>query len=716
MKKPREESQILEDLATLATSPGYVHALAHICHRDNVIYIKDHLKPSDMDRLFSSERLIRTELTTLIGVMAKKPLDLSPLPLDVFNSYVERTDALMQELHDAMSYPMFAAMVEAVQTGKNPPDPWHGPGMREPIFYGTESAYAFQYRDLVPEKYGADDEWILKTKGFTSCQAMTIAKAMCDLMDEKGTLLLAEVRATKTPPETWLPAFEFSLDEVVARSGIVHDVVDAFFRAFLYTGDNAAFKEVGDFNEVSARPLLPTGRGTVLLFSHYSIYEALYESPFFWMWEDESYRPTLAKHRGAFTEKFAARRLAHVFGKAHVYANVNLHRGKDIVGEVDVLVVYADRLIIVQAKAKKLTIAARKGNDNQLKKDFAAAIQDSYDQGWDCANEIIAGGCRLVDEKGNEVTSPPNIKEVFLFSLVSEHYPALAFQASQFLKFKTTDVIRPPFVMDVFLIDTLTEMLATPLRFISYVRQRVAASNKLMSGHELTVLGYHLKQNLWLDDSYNMVMLDDSIAQDLDAAMLVRRDNQKGDDTPAGILTKMRGTRYEKLIKEIETKADPATLELGFHLLSMDEDSCRNVHRALETIIQKTRLDGNRHDVTLALESPPCGVSFHCNPMLSEDAVAVLGAYCTSRKYTQRAAQWFGVSVSPDGHVQFGVTLDFPWMPSEEMDRLTASMKPASKLSDVLPQYIQGVARKKLGRDEPCHCGSGRKHKKCCLS
>ena len=156
MEKPREESQILEDLATLAALPGYVHAVAHICHRDNVIHIKGNLKPSDMDRLFSRERLIRTELTTLIGLMAKNPLNLSQLPSDVVEGYVKRTDVLMEELHNAMSYPMFAAMFEAVKAGTKPPDPWRGPGMREPIFYGTESAYAFQYRDLVPEKYGAD--------------------------------------------------------------------------------------------------------------------------------------------------------------------------------------------------------------------------------------------------------------------------------------------------------------------------------------------------------------------------------------------------------------------------------------------------------------------------------------------------------------------------------------------------------------------------------
>lgn len=418
MQKPRAEAQILEDLALLTTSPGYVHAVAHISHRDNVILIKGTLKPSDMDRLFSSDRLIRTELTTLIGLMAKKPLNLYPPTANVVADYVKHTDSLMRELHEAMASPTFAAMFEVIKAGTEQPDPWRGSGMREPIFYGAESAYAFQYRDLGPEKYGDDDDWMRQAKGFTSRQAKTIAKTMCALMDEKGTRLFADARAAKALPATWLPAFEFSLDEVAVCSGVTQDVAEAFFRSFIYVGDNAGFKEAGDFNEVAARPLLPTDRGTVLLFSHYAIYEALYESPFFWMWDDKLYRSTAAKHRGAFAEQFAARRLGGVFGSKHVHTNVNLHRGKNIVGEADVLVVYGDRLIIVQAKSKKLTIAARKGNDNQLKVDFAAAIQDSYDQGWACANELLAGGGRLFDDNENEVELPPSIKEIFLFSLV----------------------------------------------------------------------------------------------------------------------------------------------------------------------------------------------------------------------------------------------------------------------------------------------------------
>ena len=95
------------------------------------------------------------------------------------------------------------------------------------------------------------------------------------------------------------------------------------------------------------------------------------------------------EHRGAFAEQFSALRLRAVFGQDNVHTNVNLFKGKDVAGEADVLVVFGDRLIIIQAKAKKLTLEARKGNDGQLKSDFAAAIQQSYDQGWICANIIV---------------------------------------------------------------------------------------------------------------------------------------------------------------------------------------------------------------------------------------------------------------------------------------------------------------------------------------
>jgi hypothetical protein len=62
------------------------------------------------------------------------------------------------------------------------------------------------------------------------------------------------------------------------------------------------------------------------------------------------------------------------------------------------------------------------------------------------------------------------VTEIYILCVVSDHYPSLHFQTRQFLKYEETDVIQPPLVLDVFALDALTEMLPSPLRFLSYVK------------------------------------------------------------------------------------------------------------------------------------------------------------------------------------------------------------------------------------------------------
>jgi hypothetical protein len=492
----RSETEVFVDLAALTTSPGYVHAVAEICYRDNMIVYQKEMTATDQAKLFGKDRLIRTEISTLLGLMAREQLDLTLPSSDVVRDYVERTDRLMAELHTAIGRPMVDVM-RSVQTDA---DLWRGEAYREPIFYGGESAYSFQYRDLVTEKYGADDPWLIRNKGFSIGQAQAIARVMCLLIDEKSTRVFSSIKDSGSAPKSWMSTFEQSPEEISCRSGVPMQQVLAFLSAFTLQGHNDTFKSLGDFNAVTAAPLFKTDHDTVLLFQHYGIYEALYESPFYWMMADKAYMDTASIHRGEFTERFVTMRLSDVFGPEHVRSNVNLMHGKGkAAGEIDVLVVFGDRLIIVQAKAKKLTLEARRGNDGQLRKDFAAAIQDSYDQGWLCANAIADGSCQLVDSQGVEFILPHAPKEIYIFNVISEHYPALAFQTRQLLKYQTNDRIRPPFVIDVFLLDALTEMLSTPLRLLSYVRMRLDVIERVTLSHELTALGYHLKHNMWVD-------------------------------------------------------------------------------------------------------------------------------------------------------------------------------------------------------------------------
>ena len=384
-----------------------------------------------------------------------------------------------------------------------------GAAMREPIFYGGDAAYYFQYRDLAGPKYRADDEWLEANKGFRIDEVCQIADAIGRFQVERQLKSFKSIKAQ--PPDQWtmLPGFTFTAQDVARISNIASEKVERFLAAFSCGLDerNATFTALNEFNAFNSTPILRTGEETYLLLQHYSLLETIYESPFFWMIADKDYSPTALRNRGAFAEKFVAERLESVFGAVRILRNVDIYKGKNRFAEADVLLLYGDRAIVVQAKSKRLTIKARKGDAFQLQDDFKKAIQDAYDQAVLCAEAICSDGFKFKDRSGAEIFIRNKPRVIFPICVVSDHYPALAFQCGQFLKATVTESVQAPLVTDVFAFDVIAEMLNTPLHFLNFLSLRARSDEKLLVNSELTSLGFHLKQNLWFDSDYDMVDL-----------------------------------------------------------------------------------------------------------------------------------------------------------------------------------------------------------------
>lgn len=713
----RSEQVIFDELAGLCVSPGYVHAIAYLCFRDNMIRYSGEMKAEDMQHLFSKSRLIRTETSTIIGLMLKHDIDYTLPAPKTLDSYVKTTESLLEEIHHSMS----AAIWDGFDPGKIADKDFNpftsGAALREPIFYGGESAYSFQYRDLSPAKYGRDDGWLVAKKGFSIQDARNVVYAISRLQDEKAVETLQSMR--KVAPEDWtlLPAVTFSIQEVAGQARMATGIVENVLKAFAVPVGirNEQFKSLHDFNMINAYPLIPMPDGWYVLFHIYSLVEALYEAPFYWMGADKAYFSTAMKHRGLFTEQLAIERLAKVFGADNVLCNIDIFGSKsNKLGEIDVLVLFGDRALVLQAKSKRLTLEARRGNDLQIQDDFKKSIQDSSDQAYLCAQLLEEGKCAFRDAAGNAVQLPEKLKRIYVLCLIADHYPALSFQARQFLKYTPTTTISPPFVMDVFALDAMTEMLDSPLQLLSYIDRRTGYTEKLLASHELTILSYHLKRNLWLNDEHDMVVLEDDISADLDLAMLVRREGIPGKGTPEGILTRFAATALGRMTRAIEASPEPATIDLGFTLLTLSEDTAVTISEAIDHIARQAQVDGNSHDFTAGLGQGDTGLTIHCNNDPLEVAGPSLQRHCRARKYTERANTWFGVCLRPaDQVLRFGINLDFPWQQSDEMDTLTKGMGRAIKLPGIVSR--PGRVGAKVGRNDPCPCGSGKKFKKCCL-
>lgn len=710
---PRAEADILAELRLLCHTPGFAHIVAHVIVRDNFVFYKDEMKPEDMAHLFGFKRLIRTEVATLIGYMIQAgPETFNQLPADP-TGLLARTEALLEELHRRLNWPMFGGGLEGLMAaGEN------AEALREPIFYSGESAFNFQYQDFAVDKYGADNPWLEAHRGFAIEEASALVDACLALMEEQVT---AQWKSAKeSDPTTWspLPGFIVTRADLIARSGVPEDRADAIIAAFSTPlGENAEFMALNDYNRAAASPFIALGEGRFAVFQHYAPVEALYEAPMYWMLADKAYRATAAGHRGDFTEAITYQRLIDVFGAANVHRNLNLDRAKgQRVGEIDILVEFGGRLLLVQAKSKRLTIEARRGNELSLRADFKAAVQDAYDQALICAEALFNPAVKVIRADGTAVTLSHAPQKVYPICLVADHYPSLVFQTDRFLEKRVLDRVAEPIVTDIFALDALCELLDRPARFLGYCELRDRFGKRLIYSHELVLLACHVRQNLWIDEGFDGMMLDDNITGPIEIAMLARRRGIAGEKTPKGPLTAFADTSFDGMLKRVEAQPEPPLVDFALYMLEASGASVKAYNDGVGLIVDQTRRDLRQHDFSIAMGGE--GLTVHTSLEPSQQVRDRLEGHVEARKYACKADRWFGLFLDPaDGLPLVGLVLSFPW----EVDPLRAELArdlPAASSRVAMPRSLDGFkhakARRKLGRNDRCFCGSGRKYKKCC--
>lgn len=169
--EPRAEQDIFDDLTELCSRPGFVHALAWMSLRDNYVTFDGEMDSNALAASYAPGRMIRTEFSTLLGLLIRQPINMSEPTAAEIQALFDRTTELLAELHKRLGRPMWEAILDSAKAAQmgfdQSPSPFtRADVLREPIFYGGESAYNFQYRDMALERYAADDAWLIMNKGF----------------------------------------------------------------------------------------------------------------------------------------------------------------------------------------------------------------------------------------------------------------------------------------------------------------------------------------------------------------------------------------------------------------------------------------------------------------------------------------------------------------------------------------------------------------------
>lgn len=715
-KHTREDTCIFADLEKLSQEPGFIYSFCLMVAR--FLW----MSTDDVAEINWTERPNQEELSLLLGLLVKHPMSLDKIPSDeIILGQIQRAIDLLKELHLFVSSPTLTSdsanandsdrlseLLQKYEAWMN-----SGRGMVEPIFYGGQGAYDFQFLEMALKRYAADDQWIQQHKGASFNTFAEIANSL-KLLTRKRMRGINPGIALQEECKAVLHAMTFGPKDLPQTSQLSFE---HFIRAFSFTPGNVnpEFNAIADFNVVRSRPVMAIGDGQFCIPIAPNLPMAIYDSPYYWMVDDEQYRDTALNNRGDATESITRDLLAPVFGSQCVFKGVKVIKGKSDITDIDVLAISGNKAVIAQCKSKKLTIDARSGEGTALRTDFTKAVQEAYDQALTARRALLDGNYSLSDATGAPISLPKELDEVYILCLTGDYYPAVLTQARAYLQKRETDP--HPIILSIFDLDLVSHYLRDRYEFLYYLRQRSAFALHFMADSEVALIGFHLKHKLFPDESYDMTEVDPGYAQLVDANFLASRGNWPRTEASDRLFHSWRNEAFDELVEDIKLAAseDPnhTTPEnLLFFLYDLAGKGADDLIRSVEELKRQTLIDGQEHSVRVPLSRNRKGVTFvsfpkPTHPAQLQSIQRKLEGISFAHKYKSEADEWMvlaSVAGSPVRFDLFGYIRE-PWQKDPEMDQLVQE--------NLGPGILVHPNGKRPGRNQACPCGSGRKYKKC---
>ena len=745
------EQQIFEELSNLCGSKGFIHVLVKMWFKDNYFRAnkKGNFTTSQISEFQANrEKLNRNELNTLLALVVKNNPTFfydQVTQKEISDEYSTRAYELLEDFHEIFQKKSFINMMEKFSSLKETGDlqlkqqesDWflNENNIREAIFYSGDGAYDFQYQDLGYLKYINDNEWFIKNKNFSVEYALLSIEMIFYIHHQKihhdvinnKPISIQSFTYTK---KDFIDIFENYKEKHQLPTDYSINEIISFISAFSFKLDNLEdlykFQSFDDFNPLVAFPFIKLSEDEFLLLDLYTLSQAFYETPFFWLSGDGEYKNLASKNRGEFTEYMVYTIFCNVFGKENVWLNVDLYSKsglnfskKDKIGEIDILVNIHGYSLVFQAKSKKLTINARKGNIQQIDNDFSKAIQHAYNQAFECSKILL--GNDYIAKLDEKIVKLPETDFCIPICVLSEHFPALTMQIRWLLKENQHKKIASALVFDVFLLDLMYKTLRHPLEFIHFISTLSNVREKFLAGTQIDLLAVHLSRNLLCSKNADMFYLDNGLSADLDLFLFKNRRNvithkSSGEVSSLSCWYKFKGTYWWKLFEFCSQLDTKEKFKLGLELLQLSGETIKDYNS-----IVLDRINQLKSNTKLIISDFTIGLSNHHgltvyiynSPFITEEVKEKICEHASLRKYHAKSNLWFALIISTKGVVKYIEILDFEWVFDDEMQQKYQRIfggKPKQKL------FIDGRAvTRKIGRNEPCPCDSGKKYKHCCL-
>jgi preprotein translocase subunit SecA len=142
-----------------------------------------------------------------------------------------------------------------------------------------------------------------------------------------------------------------------------------------------------------------------------------------------------------------------------------------------------------------------------------------------------------------------------------------------------------------------------------------------------------------------------------------------------------------------------------FFLYSLSSETADKLIEMMGIAKAKSLRDYQPHTVVMPLDHGKGGITYVVEFDRKRSLHKHIMVYSAARKYITKADEWLGLGsyTTSQNMIDSVVYSNDPWKSDPEMQKLADT---------VIVQPGQIISRK-VGRNDPCYCGSGKKYKKC---
>jgi preprotein translocase subunit SecA len=384
--------------------------------------------------------------------------------------------------------------------------------------------------------------------------------------------------------------------------------------------------------------------------------------------------------------------------------------------EVDGLIVIDDHLLVVEVKAGAFTYTSPATDLPAHVQSLKNLVQSPSSQGsrfvdyLESANEVT-----ISDADHNEIAKlrRSDFRHVTICAVTLDAFSDLAARA-QHLKPVGIDVgVRPVWVVSIDDLRSYADLFANPLVFLHFVEQRkAAAQSALVNLHdEMDHFGLYVAEN-------NYAQLADELSSDRMQRLNFDGYGNAADDYFASVLRGEAGpppmqkmpTRIAEIVDVLHRAGGAGASELASYILDWGGELRDEIAAAIDEQLAGNRRLGRSRPLSIYGDAPTTV------QVWSPDAPNRPGM---GLDHTQAVMALHGEQERRLIELEYGAAGELLLARSENV-RLEGLSPAALARARVGAENIRGRrlvqarASGKIGRNEACPCGSGRKYKQCC--